>query len=205
MLLPCKRLKIKKTFETLEPLGVDIRVSTTDMVITGIYHPPKAVSGDYQLQLEDELSSICTWAFLQRDSVAVIGDLNLGRLRPDKSAGKLLLDLEVENEFTCLIDKATRTEQKGSITTSTLIDILLTNKPDQFKCGGIYHPSLSDHALIYGILKGKRPRQPSKVITFEVIINLIVTSLLRTFLKPHGTLVKFLMIWMTKSTTGILC
>ena len=66
-------------------------------------------------------------------AVTILGDLNLDRLRPDKSEGKLLL----EQEFTGLIDKATRTEQKGSITTSILIDILLTNKPDQFKCGGI--------------------------------------------------------------------
>ena len=91
----------------------------------------------------------------------------IDRLRPGKSEGKLVL----EQEFTCLIDKATRTEQKGSITTSTLIDILLTNKPDQFKCGGIYHPSLNDHALIYGILKEKLPRQPSKLITFRSYKN----------------------------------
>ena len=91
----------------------------------------------------------------------------IDRLRPGKSEGKLLL----EQEFTCLIDKATRTEQKGSITTSTLIDILLTNKPDQFKCGGIYHPSLNDHALIYGILKEKLPRQHSKLITFRSYKN----------------------------------
>ena len=165
-LLPCQRLRINRTFKTLEPLEVDIRVGTTDVIIIGIYRPPKPVSGNYWPQLEDELNSICTWASLQRDSVTILGDLNLDRLRPDKSEGKLLLDLEEEQEFTCLIDKATRTEQKGSITTSTLIDILLTNKPDQFKFGRIYLPSLSDHALIYGILKEKPPRLPSKLITF---------------------------------------
>ena len=158
-LLSCERLGINRTFKTLEPLAVDIRyrIGTTDLIIIGIYSPPKPVSGNYRLQLEDELNGICTWASLQKDSVTILGDLNLDRLRPDKSEGKLLLDLGVEREFTCLIDKATGTVQKGSITTSTLIDILLTNKPDQFKCGAIYHSSLSDHALIYGILKEKLP------------------------------------------------
>ena len=33
----------------------------------------------------------------------IIGDLNLDRLRPDKREGKLLLDLEIEQGFTCLI------------------------------------------------------------------------------------------------------
>ena len=155
----------------MEPLAVDIRVGTTDMIIIGIYRSPKPVSGNYRLQLQGELNGICTWASLQRDSVTILGDLSLDRVRPDRSEGKLLLDLEKEQEFTCLIDKATLTEQKGSITTFTLIDMLLTNKPDQFKCGGICHPSLSDHALIYGILKENLPRQPSKVITFRSYKN----------------------------------
>ena len=36
-LLPCKRLRINRTFKTLEPLAVYIRVGTTDMIIIGIY------------------------------------------------------------------------------------------------------------------------------------------------------------------------
>ena len=94
----------------MEPLAVDIRVGTTDMIIIGIYRPPKPVSGNYRLQVQDELNGICTWASLQRDSVTFLGDLSLDRVRPDKSEGKLLLDLEEEQEFTCLIDKATLTE-----------------------------------------------------------------------------------------------
>ncbi|CAH3047101.1 unnamed protein product, partial [Porites lobata] len=70
----------------------------------------KGIKCNYRLQLEDELNGICTWASLHRDSVPILGDPNLDRRRPDKSEGKLLLDLEVEQEFTCLIDKATRTE-----------------------------------------------------------------------------------------------
>lgn len=109
---------------------MEIRIGTSDMIAIGVYHPPKSMSSNYQLQLEGELNSICTWASLQRNSVTVIGDINLDRLRPDKNEGKLLLDLEVEQELTCLIDKPTRMEKKGLIHTSTLIDVLLTNKPE---------------------------------------------------------------------------
>lgn len=87
------------------------------MIVIGVYRPPKSVSGNYQLQLEEELNSICTWASLRRNFVTVIGDINLDRLRPDKNEGKLLLDLEVEQELTCLVDKPTRTEKKGLIHT----------------------------------------------------------------------------------------
>ena len=74
-----------------------------------------------QLQLDEEFNRICTWASLQRNFVTVIGDINLDRFRPDKSEGKLLLNLEVEQELTCLIDKSTCTEKKGLIHTSVLI------------------------------------------------------------------------------------
>ncbi|CAH3114421.1 unnamed protein product [Pocillopora meandrina] len=170
-LLPSRRLKITRTYKTLESLAVEIRLGTFEMIIIGIYRPPKSVSGDYQLQLEGELNGICTWASLRRNFVNVIGDINLDRLRPDKSEGKLLLDLEVEQEPTCLIDKPTRTEKKGLSHTSTLIDVLLTNKSERFKCGGVYYPSLSDYALIYGIFKEKLQRHPNKVITFRSYKN----------------------------------
>ena len=119
-LLPCRRLKITRTYKTLESLPVEIRLGTFEMIIIDIYCPPKSVSGDYQLQLEGELNGICTWASLRRNFVTVIGDINLDRLRPDKSEGKLLLDLEVEQELTCLIDKPTRMEKKSLSHTSTL-------------------------------------------------------------------------------------
>ena len=77
----------------------------------------------------------------------------------------------MEQELTCLIDKPTRTEKKGLIHTSTLIDVLLTNKPERFNCGGVYYPLLSDHALIYGIFKEKLQRHPSKLINFRSYKN----------------------------------
>lgn len=82
----------------------------------------------------------------------VIGDLNLDRLRPDRPEGKVLLDLESEQGFECLIIKPTKME-RGTRVTETLIDVLLSNKPEYFKHSGNYYPSLSDHALIYGVLK----------------------------------------------------
>ncbi|CAH3019331.1 unnamed protein product, partial [Porites evermanni] len=70
-----------------------------------------------------------------------LGDLNLDRLKPNTSEGKLLLNLEVEQRFECLITQPTRITTIGNKTTSTLIDVLLSNRPDLFKHSGIYHPS----------------------------------------------------------------
>ena len=62
--------------------------------------------------------------------MVVIGDLNLDRLRPDKPEGKILLDLENEQGFKCLITKSTRVENRGAMMKETLIGVLLSNKPE---------------------------------------------------------------------------
>ena len=100
-----KRLKLDKNFKTLEIIAFEVKTETGNMVIIGIYRPPRALCGEYQLLLENELSEVCNWASLQSNFVVAIGDLNLDRMRPDKPEGKLLLDLEVEQGFQCLITK----------------------------------------------------------------------------------------------------
>jgi hypothetical protein len=81
---------------------IKVTICRTEWVIIGMYRPPKPLSANYQLLLEEELSHICNWASVQAPSVTVIGDLNLDRLRPQRSEGKLLLDLEAEQGFECL-------------------------------------------------------------------------------------------------------
>ena len=162
-----KRLKPIKHYKTLELIALEVKTDAGNMVILGIYRPPRAMCSDYRLLLEYELSDVCNWANLQSNSVVVTGDLNLDRLRPDKAEGKVLLDLENEQGFECLITKPTRVEMRGTKVTKTLIDVLLSNKPELFKYSGNYYPSLSDHALIYGVLKERvNPNKP-KVITFR--------------------------------------
>ena len=107
------RLKLDKDCKTLEVIALDVNTETGNMVIIGVYRLPRALCGEYQLLLEKELSEICNWASLKSTHVVVIGDLNLDRMRPDKSEGKLLLDLEVEQGFDCLITKPTRTNRKA--------------------------------------------------------------------------------------------
>ena len=52
--------------------------------------------------------TVCSWAFSQRQSVIILEDLNLDRLKPNCREGKLLRDIEDIFEFTCLIEEPTR-------------------------------------------------------------------------------------------------
>ena len=105
-----KRLKPTKNYK----IALEIKMDASNMIIPGIYRPPRNLSADYQLLLENELSKVCNQASLQSTFVVIIGDLNLDRLRPDKRESKLLLDLEIEQGFTCLISKPTRVERQGT-------------------------------------------------------------------------------------------
>ncbi|XP_078361285.1 uncharacterized protein LOC144645583 [Oculina patagonica] len=169
--LVSRRLKIPKNYKTFETIALEIKMDTRNMIIIGMYRPPKAVSGEYHILLENELSDICNWASLQSNFMVILGDLNLDRLRPDKREGKLLTDMEMEQGLECLISKPTRTEIRGTKTSSTLIDVILSNQPELFKYSGIYHSALSDHALIYGILRNKAKVHRSKTISFRSYNN----------------------------------
>ena len=165
--IPCKRLKFDRIYKCIEAIALEITVGRKEMIMIGMFRPLRALNGYYQLALEDELSHICNWASLQKGTVAVIGDLNLDRLRPNRSEGKLLIDLESEQELECLIKEPTRIERRGATTTSTLIDVLLSNRPEMFKQCGTYDTALSDHLLIYGLMKETVKRYQDKIITFR--------------------------------------
>lgn len=79
-LIPCKRLKFDRTYKCIEAIALEIKVGRKEMIMIGMYRPPRALIANYQLTLEDELSHICNWASLQNGMVAVIGDLNLDQV-----------------------------------------------------------------------------------------------------------------------------
>ena len=145
------------------PLIVEAKFGKHDVVVVGIYRPPKSIGEQYYLRLEEELNDICTFASLQKQFVIVLGDLNLDRLRPERREGKILLDLEDIHGYSCLIDQPTRITDHSQ----TLLDIILTNKPYLFQGCDVFNPELSDHALVYGILKIKATYHPRKIITFR--------------------------------------
>ena len=65
-----------------------------------------------------------------------------------------------------------------------LIDVLLSNKPELFKHSGNYYSLLSDHALIYGVLKERlNQRKPRIIKAMSLFFSSNIYQLL------HGTFV----------------
>lgn len=96
--------------------------------------------------MEEELDKIISWAISKRQTVIITWNLNLDRLKPREREGKLLIDVEEVLELKCLIDIFTRV----TLTSSTLLDVILTSKPGLFESTGVAEMGFSDHELIYG-------------------------------------------------------
>ena len=121
----------------------------------------------YLQKVEEEINDICHWASFQKQTIVIVGDLNMDRLRPDSAEGKILTDLEEVNNLKCLITKPTRI----TVHSQTLLDVLLTNSPELFVKSGTFDPGLSDHYMVYGEMNEKVHKHKTKVITYRQMKN----------------------------------
>ena len=54
---------------------------------------------------------------------------------------------------------------EGNKSDQTLLDVMMTNKPELFRTANVYDPGISDHAMVYGIMREKAIHYSSRVIT----------------------------------------
>ena len=113
------------------------------------------------------------WATMDCNAIVLTGDLNLDRLKPEQREGRLLLNLEEIYELECLITEPTRV----TYSSSTLLDVILTNKPQLFKRSGVLNPEISDHYLTFALMESKIPKHRQKVVTFRSTKSLDVKML----------------------------
>ena len=171
--LGARRLATSKAYKTLEPLVLDVNQGGKDIVLVGLYRTPtRNTEPNYFSQLKDELINLITWAIARRDTLILMSDLNLDKLKPHKIEYKILKDIEEIFDLACLIKRATRV----TATSRSLIDIILTNTEDLFESTGVLEFGVSDHRTIYRFLRPKVKRHASKIISFRSTKNLDSTS-----------------------------
>ena len=74
----------------------------------------------------------------------MLRDLNLDKIRLDRTEGKILKDLEEVNNLECMVTEPTRITARSE----TLLDVILTNNPELFKKYGTHQPEMSNHHLV---------------------------------------------------------
>ena len=123
------------------------------------YKPPSVDNNTFKRELCDLLDEVNSLS----DNVIFTGDLNSDILHPldNHKEGQCLLDMCDIYDLDSLINVPTRISKNRE----SCLDVILTNVPAFAKDSGVIHTGLSDHELIYTILKTRHMRSKAETIT----------------------------------------
>ena len=141
----------------LEALWIEIKLPNTKPILTGTFYRPPRSDAVYQGQIEESISRVTEL----NQEVIVLGDFNYNM--HCKNESKFIDKLCRQNSMHQIVKGSTRITE----TSSTLIDIILTNLPNNVCMSKVVSLGLSDHNLVYIVRKLYRPKVPPKVITFR--------------------------------------
>ena len=132
----------------LEAVCVEItKPHSQPFIVTTVYRPPNA-SSDFFDHLEKLIKQIDD----ENKEMYLMGDLNCDMLKKEKLSNvptKKLNSLYELYQLSQLIDEPTRI----TMTTSSLIDHIITNTPEKISHSGVIHTGISDHSLVFAIIK----------------------------------------------------
>ena len=115
----------------------------------------------------------------------ILGDLN-SDLIANGYEGRRLLGILGSLGIHNVIKDPTRT----TVTTSTLLDLMITTDVSKIMTSGTLDPSLSDHCLIYGIIRLQRKRIPPKYISAKNYRQVNVETLKHAFITAPWSAIK---------------
>ena len=142
------------------------RKNCKSLVVGCIYRPPDQATDNFIDNFNESLSEIDS----DFDKV-VLGDLNIdflvGRRNANSSRKQMPKGITELHDLKQVIASPTRfTEHPDS-----LIDLCFTNAQQKITESDIVDPGLSDHSLVYYVMKSGRYRAPPKTIQFRSFKN----------------------------------
>ena len=143
--------------ENIESVCIEVSLTKCKpLLITSLYRPPSA-----RLAIFDEIQRLIENIDGENKEMILVGDLNCDLL-PNIRLHHTNRFLDIVNLFqlTQIITEPTRV----TANTETLIDLFLTNKPENISNSGVVHLGISDHSLIYGCRKISFCKNPPKLV-----------------------------------------
>ena len=135
------------------------RPKSKSLFIFTIYSAPDQLLESLTEEVDIALSSISSEA-----EILLLGDFNVNFLAKQNDASRALrrklLSLTSIYNLEQLIDKPTRITENST----TMIDLLFANNSHRIATSGVLHVNLSDHSLIYCVVKAGVRRAPGRVI-----------------------------------------
>ena len=161
----------KSNFRT-EHIILKVKVAKSWFTVMAIYRPPSIPTSQWKFELSRLFEVVTAFS----NDVICVGDFNNNLLDP-KDGGHLRDLLEVYG-LKNLIKSPTRIGK----TSSTLLDLILTNNTRRVFSSGVVDADISDHSLIYTILKTTAPRLRSRKIQLRSLKNFDQDLFLRDLL-----------------------
>ena len=156
---------------TTESLVLKVKLAKTWITVFAICRPPSVT----KLQWKYELSALFEAANALTSDVILAEDFNADLIKPDMPPydGRDLLDLLDIFNLHNVIKSATRKAE----TSATLLDLILTNNKRRILTSGVVDTQISDHSLVYTVLRASAPQSRSRKICFRSMKSIYMKSI----------------------------
>ena len=144
--------------QMIESIWVKVTLNSESYAIGVIYRPPSA-DRNYYKEILNQLDFI----HANFEKVILMGDLNFDYKFDVSLSSNPVYNIECLYDMKQLITEPTRV----TVTTSTLIDVILSNVSQLHVKSGVYQIGMSDHYLIFSVLKGTKMKSNHREITFR--------------------------------------
>ena len=133
----------------IESLWVEIFIPNSGPYLIGtMYRPPSARKEYYENMIENiELAAS------NNKEIILLGDLNFDYKLDESLSSNPVYWIEALFELTQLIEKPTR----RTLTTSSLLDVILTSRPEKHISSGVIQTTFSDHYCVITVLDVSKP------------------------------------------------
>ena len=119
--------------------------------------PPSTSTDCFDTEFGDAVIS----AMSLSKPIYILGDLNCNLLKSSDPASQALLNFCTSFNLTQMIAEPTRVTKSSA----TLIDVILASNKNLVRAAKVIQVSISDHDLVYAVLKLKRQRPKPTFIT----------------------------------------
>lgn len=126
-----------------EVVWIQVQLRKTKFLVSCVYRAP-----DESLEVFDYLDDVMRYTTCGNFEVIILGDMNCNFLDSNQRQNARLVEFLAANELTQMVTEPTRVTNNSS----SLLDVLITSRPDQFKDVGFLDITLSDHYPIYGVM-----------------------------------------------------
>jgi hypothetical protein len=155
--IKCEVINIDMS-QIIESIWVKVTLNSENYAIGVMYRPPSA-DANYYIEMLNQLDYI----HANFEKVILMGDLNFNYKFDVSLSSNPVYNIECLYNMNQLITEPTR----ETVTTSTLIDVILSNVSESHIKSGVYQNGMSDHYMIFTVLKGNKIKSKHTVITFR--------------------------------------